>query len=234
MATRLKKTDVVVVGLGAGGGVAALPLTRAGLKVIGLEAGGRYTPSDYVPDELRNAQVNGEVPTTRRRPGEKAGPHVAPIRMANGVGGTSIHYTAQSWRFSPYTFKERSETIRRYGRGAIPDGVALADWPVTYQDLEPYYDKVEYTLGISGKAGNVKGRKDDRGNVYEGRRRRDYPLPPLRRSGWNHLMTRASIRSRVRPRSSPRTTRAARRATTTGSARTTAVTWPPRARPTST
>ena len=102
--------------------------------------------------------------------------------MMNGVGGTSIHYTGQSWRLSPYTFNERSETIRRYGRGAIPDGVALADWPLDYADLEPYYDRVEYTLGISGRAGNVQGKKDPRGNVFEGRRRRPYPMPPLRRA----------------------------------------------------
>lgn len=200
MAIRRKKTDVVLVGLGAAGGVAALPLTRAGMKVVALEAGGRYTPRDFVPDEIRNdtfnwlgrVKVNGEVPTARRSPSEKAAPHPAPIRMMNGVGGTSIHYTGQSWRFSPYTFNERSETIRRYGRGAIPDGVALADWPLDYADLEPFYDRVEYTVGISGRAGNIQGKKDPRGNVFEGRRRRPYPIPPLRRAGFNDLMTRGA------------------------------------------
>ena len=99
------------------------------------------------------------MPTARRSAKEQATPPVAPIRMMNGVGGTSIHYTGQSWRFSPYTFNERSETIRRYGRGAIPDGVALADWPLDYADLEPYYDRVEYTLGISAGPATCRGRR---------------------------------------------------------------------------
>ena len=54
MPKRLAKTDVVIVGMGAAGGVAALPLTNAGLKVIGLEAGGWLSPRDFAPDELRN------------------------------------------------------------------------------------------------------------------------------------------------------------------------------------
>jgi choline dehydrogenase-like flavoprotein len=54
MATNLRKTDVVIVGLGAVGGVAALPLAQAGLEVIGLEAGTWLTPRDFAPDELRN------------------------------------------------------------------------------------------------------------------------------------------------------------------------------------
>jgi len=113
------KTDVVVIGLGAGGGTAVLPLAQAGLDVVGLEPGGRYSTRDYPADEIRNdirnwlgrAKVNDEVPTQRRSAAETAGPAVAPGRMMNGVGGTSIHWTAQSWRLMPWNFRERSETI---------------------------------------------------------------------------------------------------------------------------
>ena len=74
MPTTLKPTDIVIVGMGAAGGVAALPLAQAGLKVIGLEAGTWLTPKDFAPDELRNnyrawpqsvQKANREVPTHR-------------------------------------------------------------------------------------------------------------------------------------------------------------------------
>jgi choline dehydrogenase-like flavoprotein len=79
MAINLKKTDVVIVGLGAVGGVAALPLARAGLEVVGLEAGSWLTPRDFAPDELRN-NFRG-WPTARSRP---IGPaHRRPIRRGS-------------------------------------------------------------------------------------------------------------------------------------------------------
>src|ERR1044072_299286 len=139
------KTDVVEIGLGDGGGTAVLPLAQAGLDVVGLEAGGRYSTRDYPADEIRNdtrngrarARVNDGVPTQRRSAAESAGPAIAPGRMMNGVGGTSIHWTAQSWRLMPWNFEQRSETIRRYGPGAIPAGSTIADWPISYAELEP-------------------------------------------------------------------------------------------------
>ena len=71
---------------------------------------------------------------------------------------------------------------KNVGRDYVGDGrdSSLADWPLSYADLEPYYDRAEYELGVSGKAGNVQGNKIDGGNVFEAPRHRDYPLPPLR------------------------------------------------------
>ena len=83
--------------------------------------------------------------------------------MMNAIGGTSIHYWAQSWRLKPWDFKTRSETIQRYGVSAIPAGSTLEDWPIGYDDLEPFYDTVEYEIGVSGKAGNIQGRFDRAG-----------------------------------------------------------------------
>jgi len=91
--------------------------------------------------------------------------------MANMVGGTSVHYGTQSWRFRADDFQVRTTTVAKYGEEAIPAGSTLADWSVTYDDLEPYYDKVEYLIGVSGKGG---------ANPFESARARDYPLPPLR------------------------------------------------------
>jgi gluconate 2-dehydrogenase alpha chain len=197
-----KKADVVVIGLGAGGGTAVLPLAKAGLDVVGLEAGGRFSTRDYPADEIRNDirnwlgrdKVNDEVPTQRRSASEASVPAIAPGRMMNGVGGTSIHWTCQSWRLMPWNFEERSETIRRYGAGALPVGSTIADWPLDYAELEPYYDKVEFLHGVSGKAGNLNGTIDARGNVFEGPRAREYPLEPLRRTGFTEFMADAARR----------------------------------------
>ncbi len=80
--------------------------------------------------------------------------------MMNGVGGTTLHYWAQSWRLSPWDFKVVSETTRRYGASRIPKGSTIEDWPLDYAELEPSYDAVEYEIGVSGKAGNIGGTID--------------------------------------------------------------------------
>ena len=68
------------------------------------------------------------------------------------------------------------------------------DWPLTYADLEPYYDKVEYAIGVSGKAGNIAGKIDPSGNTFEGPRSREYPMPPLRHSGYTELISKAATK----------------------------------------
>jgi gluconate 2-dehydrogenase alpha chain len=201
MATRLKDTDVVIVGLGAVGGVAAWPLAQAGLDVIGLEAGAWLSKKDFAPDELRNnyrgwpqsvQKTNQEIPTHRPNASSPNLPRFAIHPMMNAVGGTSLHYWAQSWRLNPWDFKVVSETARRYGAGRIPKGSTVEDWPFGIEELEPYYDKVEYEIGVSGIAGNINGTIDRRGNIFEGPRRRDYPMPPLRGCGFTDLMGAAA------------------------------------------
>jgi gluconate 2-dehydrogenase alpha chain len=201
MAKQLKPVDVVVVGLGAAGGTAVWPLADAGLDVVGIEAGPHVTFKDYPFDEIRNDirdymgrfKANKEVPTTRRLSSEVATrPIGATGPMMNAVGGTSIHWMTQSWRYTPWNFKVRSETIKRYGAGALPPGSTVTDWPISYEDLEPWYDKVEYRHGVSGVAGNIKGKIHPAGNIFEGPRSRAYPNPPLRRSGWNDLSFKAA------------------------------------------
>lgn len=199
MVTRLAKTDVVIVGMGATGGVAALPLTNAGLKVVGLEAGGWLSPRDFAPDELRNGPRNWpqsiqkaaqEAPTVRPSSDKKAKQGGHP--MMNAVGGTSMHYWAQSWRLNPWDFNVVTETRNRYGVDRIPLGSTVEDWPFGYDELEPYYEKVEYTIGVSGQAGNLQGKKISGGNIFEGERRRDYPMKPLRSSPFTKLMDTAA------------------------------------------
>ncbi len=201
MATELKKTDVVIVGLGAVGGVAVLPIVEAGLNVVGLEAGTWLRADDFAPDELRNnyrgwpqavQKANREIPTHRPNASSPNSPRLTIHPMMNAVGGTSLHYWAQSWRLSPWDFKVMSETTRRYGASRIPKGSTVEDWPFGLEELEPYYDRVEREIGVSGKAGNIDGRIDRGGNIFEGPRKREYPMPPLRGSGFTEMMTNAA------------------------------------------
>ena len=200
MPTRLRDTDVVIIGLGAAGGVAAWPLAQAGIQVVALEAGTWLTRKDFAPDELRNnyrewpqavQKAQHEVPTQRvtaSAPTLRASTHP----MMNAVGGTTLHYWAQSWRLNPWDFKVVSETKRRYGASRIPTGSTVEDWPFGLDELEPFYDKVEYEIGVSGQAGNIRGRIDRRGNIFEGPRSREYPMPPLRGSGFTDMMAAAA------------------------------------------
>lgn len=200
MPRRMKEVDVVIVGMGAAGGVAALPLAEAGLDVVGLEAGTWLNRQDFVPDEIRNnvrdwpflvKKAHQERPTVRNNPDGTAS-RVGSHPMMNAVGGTSLHYWAQSWRLNPWDFRVVSETTRRYGASRIPSDSTVEDWPFGYDELEPYYDRVEREVGVSGQAGNVAGRIDERGNPFEGPRSQEFPMPPLRWTGFLDRMADAA------------------------------------------
>ena len=109
-----------------------------------------------------------------------------------------------SWRFHEDDFRARSHTTARYGASAIPEHSSPADWPLSYADLERYYDQAEYELGVSGKAGNLQGKKIDGGNVFEAPRRRDFPLPPLRWDQGAILFDAATRKLGYHPFSTPR------------------------------
>lgn len=201
MAIRLKPVDVAVVGLGAAGGVAVLPLTRAGLEVAALEAGTWLDPRSFRPDEIHNnvrgwpssvQKANREIPTVRRSADAPTLPRGTVHAMMNAVGGSSLHYWAQSWRLSPWDFETRTKARERYGGGAIPAGSTLEDWPFSYDELERYYDIVEREIGVSGKAGNIRGAIDPSGNVYEGPRGREFPMPALRSTEFTEHMAAAA------------------------------------------
>src|SRR5580698_4242248 len=165
-----EKTDVVIVGMGAVGGIMAAELGKAGLKVIGLERGPRLKTADFQLDELRYFQRQELRPDAKRmavtwRPNAntRALP-ISPQNNGNQAGGGTVHYGAVSWRLHEDDFRARSHTIERYGLSAIPQDSSLADWPLSYTELEPFYDRTEYDIGVAGKAGNLQGRKIDGGN----------------------------------------------------------------------
>jgi gluconate 2-dehydrogenase alpha chain len=184
MATQ--QTDVVIVGAGAAGGILAAELSKAGMRVIALERGPRHATPDFAPqDELRYFQRQDLRPDVKRQPvtwrvnTDTVATPVNSLSYGNQAGGGTVHYGAVSWRFHDDDFRVRSQTIERYGEAAIPENSSLIDWPVSYDELEPYYDKAEYEIGVSGQAGNLQGQIIEGGNPFEAPRQRDYPLPAL-------------------------------------------------------
>jgi choline dehydrogenase-like flavoprotein len=164
--------DFVIVGSGAAGGVIARELSRARLSVVVLEQGPRLAPADFEHDELKYWFMGGiscdplRNPQTFRRDASQTAerPTVrTPLFYARGVGGTTLHYTANYWRFREIDFRERSLL------GPI-SGTGFDDWPISYAELEPYYTKVDWDIGVSGIAG---------ADPSESPRSRPYPMPPM-------------------------------------------------------
>jgi len=209
MATQ--KADAVIVGVGAAGGILAAELCKSGMKVIGLERGPRLATADFTPhDELRYFQRQDLRPSPKRqpitwRPNSSTPSIPLPIlNYGNQAGGGTVHYGALSWRFHEDDFRVRSRSIERYGASAIPLDSSLIDWPLSYADLEPFYDRAEYELGVSGKAGNLQGNKVDGGNIFEAPRRREYPLPALTPDQSGVLFEAGASKLGYHPFSSPR------------------------------
>jgi gluconate 2-dehydrogenase alpha chain len=94
-----------------------------------------------------------------------------------GVGGAGEHWGGISYRFYPEQFRLATFLREKYG-ARLPENVAVQDWGVTYDELEPYYWRAEQLIGVGGKAGNLQGKRVDGGNVFEGSRSHDYPNPP--------------------------------------------------------
>ena len=141
-----EKTDVVIVGMGAAGGVLAAELGKAGMKVIGLERGPRLKTADFEPhDELRYFQRQDLRPDVKRQPvtwrtGRDGRARALPsLNNGNQAGGGTVHYGTLSWRMHEDDFRVRSKTIERYGASAIPQDSSLVDWQLSYAEIEPFY-----------------------------------------------------------------------------------------------
>ncbi|GAA1682131.1 GMC oxidoreductase [Microbacterium lacus] len=132
--------DVVVVGLGPAGVVAARELARAGHRVLALQPDAQ--PSGRAP-------LAAPPPTLRTRPDEEALLQPAPPAGLDGVGGSKRLAAAQAYRLEEWSFRMRSETVQRYGAAAAAD---LADWPIVAADLDMWYARVEDATGVAPRA----------------------------------------------------------------------------------
>ena len=197
-----EEVDFVIIGSGAAGGILAKELSTNGFRVVVLEQGPYLTEADFTHNEI---EILGQDKLTnhpklqpntfRKTPDEKAKPQRALV-YGRCVGGTSVHFTANFWRFHEIDFMERSKI------GPIA-GTGFADWPITYADLEPYYTKVEWEIGVSGLAG---------ASPFDPPRSKPYPMAPLpvkssgviferaaRKLGWHPYPAPMAILSQPRP-----------------------------------
>ena len=174
--------DFVIVGSGAAGGVLAKELATAGFDVVVLEQGPWQQPNQFTHDELRIERQNElmnlgfePVQTFRANDTEPARKNTGrALAYRRGVGGSSVHFAANYWRLRPLDFKERSLL------GAI-GGTGFADWPLTYDELEPYYTKVDWEIGVSGVPG-----------PFDPPRSKPYPLPPMPNKSSGVLLEKAA------------------------------------------
>jgi choline dehydrogenase-like flavoprotein len=169
--------DAIIIGTGAAGGIVAGVLAEAGKQVLLLERGRALSFSQVGRDHLRNQRLSiyghNAGPELKGNPRvfvDPAGnqrtvePHEADYHNnAACLGGGTRVYGAQAWRFMPADFRMAST----YG---VPEGSSLADWPISYDDLEPFYEQAEWELGAAGDGAALKDQIP---------RRRDYPLPAV-------------------------------------------------------
>jgi gluconate 2-dehydrogenase alpha chain len=202
----LKETDAVVIGVGWTGSILARELTKSGLNVVGLERGSKRMPGEdftipSVRDDLKYAvrqelfqDAQLETVSLRHSPAETALPirRLGSFLPGTDLGGAGAHWNGMTWRWLPSDHKLRSHITERYGKNAIAEDMTIEDLPVAYDELEPYYDKFEKLCGVSGKAGNLRGKIVDGGNVFEGPRQNEYPNPALAKSMAGTIMDEAS------------------------------------------
>ncbi len=161
--------DVCIIGSGAGGAPLAHELAKAGAKVVVLEKGPWYKQSEFDHDEIKNSRRDYWVPYVSDEPhvvksnGAMEGVQTSDGWTSNCVGGGTVHMSGFFYRLSPDDFGLKT----KFGKVS---GMNLADWPIEYKDLAPYYDRAELEIGVSGKQSN---------SPFAPPRKRDFPLPPL-------------------------------------------------------
>ncbi len=172
--------DFVIVGSGAAGGILARELSTAGFSVVVLEQGPRLTESHFNHDEfgafMRSAHVNDPAtqPQTFRATPDEATRATRALIYGRLVGGSNAHFTGNYWRLHPIDFHEASVV------GSVA-GTGLVDWPISYDELEPYYTKADWEIGVSGEPG-----------PFDPKRSKGYPMPPLPVKSSGVLMDRAA------------------------------------------
>ncbi len=219
MAIKKDKVDVVLIGFGWTGAIMGMELTDTGMNVLALERGEfRDTPTDAaypkVIDELAYStrgklfqQLSGETCTIRHNMQLTAVPYRqhGSFLLGNGVGGAGFHWNGMMYRNLPEELEMKTRYTERYGKKFVPDDMLLQDHGVTYADLEPYYDFSEKLMAVSGKAGNIDGKKTraDGGNPLEAPRTDEFPTAPLQKQYSGMLFEKAARETGFHPYMAP-------------------------------
>ncbi|KIT17067.1 GMC family oxidoreductase [Jannaschia aquimarina] len=195
MARTLPRTDAVIVGFGWTGAIAAKELTDAGLSVVALERGPAYGQDDFATRRMHDGltySVRGGLATpldrvtlTFRNNGDQTAlpmRRIGSFNPSQGFGGSGNTWSGHSPRAYPSDFVLRSHYTERYGADIFPEHMTSQDWGVTWDEVEPGYDRFEKVAAVSGTAGNVRGERREGGNPYEGERSDDFPLPAFERN----------------------------------------------------
>lgn len=194
MATTLPKTEIVIIGGGATGLVAAYELCHAGRKCTVIERGPmrHESPNFQGPeehDELKYAlryehmtNVKRNTLTFRNSPKDRALPmrRLGSFLPGEGVGGSMVHWNGQFYRPLPSDLQLRSHYTQRYGADFIPEDLTIQDYGVSWEELEPHLYMGEKVFAACGEAGNINGEIQARGNPFEGPRSAPYPAPPMK------------------------------------------------------
>jgi gluconate 2-dehydrogenase alpha chain len=200
----LPPVDVVIVGGGWTGLLMAKELgARTSASVVVLERGGLRKLEDYAGamDELDYAvryrlmqDYSRETATIRHTPLDRAIPirQLGSFLPGTGLGGAGEHWSAHVPRYLPDSFEQRTRTLEKYGAKRLPEDDAVQDWGITWDEIEPYYTRVDRLLGSSGKAGNIKGKIIEGGNIFEGPRSEEYPTPPIKIPYYSSLFEAAT------------------------------------------
>jgi gluconate 2-dehydrogenase alpha chain len=187
---RLKPTDVVVIGSGWSGLVMAKEVaTRTALNVVVLERGPARNMAQYADgmDEINNRRVGlvqnpaDQTITHRHSVRDPSAPirQYGAFRPGTGTGGTSEHWGGISDRYLPEFFTLATHVREKFGVYRMSADWSIQDWGITYDEFEKDYWRAEQLMGISGKAGNLRGQIVPGGNIFEGPRQHEYPTPPL-------------------------------------------------------
>src|ERR1700682_549484 len=213
--TNLKPVDVAIIGGGWTGLLMAKEITsKTSQSVAVFERGIPRKIQDYAVtmDELdynirlRMMQNTAEETITHRHSLKDS---AVPVRQhgsfhpGTGVGGAGEHWGGASFRFQPDCFRLRTHLTEKHGAAKLSPDLSVQDWPISYDDLEPLYWKSEQLMGISGKAGNLRGEKIDGGNPFEGPRQHEYPTPPLKHSYASSMFAEAVRRMGYHPYRTP-------------------------------